>query len=229
MALTLADILNRVNDETGFVRPSAYAASTNTSERQLVAIANRSATALRTMPFTKRRATGTIAMTAATSYTLPTDFFEYVPDTAYMEDDITPVVWPVPEDLWNLYQTGGVTPAGMLLVRQLAGSLAILNPVNGVNLKFEYLSTNTIRATGGGSYKERFTADTDEWQLDDELIIMDIRWRWKKEKGIPDWQADAQDFAVYLRGVIGREFGAQTLVPTFGEPAGEPYTNLWVA
>jgi len=228
MALTLANILDRVLDETGLVRESAYIAGTTAATRQLVAIANRSATVLRTMPFTKRRALGTIAMTTALSYSLPSDFFEYIPDTAYMEDDSNPVYWGVPEDLWAQYQNGGITPSGTLFVRQYANALSVLNPVDGVNLLFEYLSNSPVRATSAGAYKERFTVDTDEWQLDDELIIMDVKWRYKKEKGYQDWQTDAQDFAVYLRSVLGREVGASTIAPTVSEHAGEPYTNLWV-
>ncbi len=228
MALTLASILDRVLDETGIARESAYVAGTTVAARQLVALANRSATMLRTMPFTKRRALGTIAMTAATSYSLPSDFFEYVADTAYMEDDSNPVFWPTPEDLWALYSNGGITPSGTLFVRQYAGALAVLNPVNGTNLLFEYMSNAPVRATAAGAYKERFSVDTDEWQLDDELVIMDIKWRFKKEKGFGDWQADAQDFAVYLKSVIGRDNGAATIAPGISEYAGEPYTNLWV-
>lgn len=228
MALTLANILDRVLDECGMVRESAYIAGTTAATRQLVALANRSATSLRTMPFTRRRATGTIAMTTATSYALPSDFFEYIPDTAYMEGDLETVVWPVPEDVWSLYQNGGVSPAGQLFVRQLGGSLAILNPVDGTDLLFEYLSNAVIRATAAGAYKERYTVDTDEWQLDDELAVLDVKWRFKKEKGFPDWQTDLQEFSVYLKNALGRDFGAMTITPTGYEPSGEPYTNLWV-
>ena len=228
MALTLSDILNRVLDESGFARESAYIAGTSVATRQLVALANRSATVLRDMPFTKRRANGTITMTTAVSYSLPSDFFEYVPDTAYMEDNSTPVCWPTPEDEWALYQNGGLSPSGVLYVRQFAGALAVINPVDGTDILFEYLSNACVRATAAGAYKERFTVDTDEWQLDDELIVMDVKWRFKKEKGFPDWQADAQDFAVYLRTVLGRDYGTGTIVPVEAPSDGSPYNRQWV-
>lgn len=229
MALTLANILDRVLDECGFAREAAYVAGTTVAARQLVALANRSALSLRTMPFTRRRATGTIAMTTATSYSLPSDFFEYIPDTAFMDGDSNPVVWPTPEEVWALYENGGITPAGALYVRQMAGALKVLNPVNGTDLLFEYLSNAVIRATSAGAYKERFTVDTDEFQLDDELIVLDVKWRFKKEKGIADWQTDLQEFSVYVKNALGRDFGAMTFTPGVSQYPGEPYTNLWVS
>lgn len=220
MASTVQSLLDRVMREIGFAVPSTYAST------QALALANRSATMLRTLPLTRRRATGTIAMTTATSYALPSDFFDYIPDTAYIEDNLNPVAWPIDVATWNQYKAGNVSPGATLFCRLIAGELAILNPIDGSNLLFEYNSNAVIQATGGGAYKQLFTLDTDEWLLDDELLTLDFRWRMKKEKG-QDWQPEAAEAQAYIRGAIGRANGARTITPVENWPLAEPYANLW--
>lgn len=63
-------------------------------------------------------------------------------------------------------------------------------PTAGWTWAFEYISEFPIQATGGGSYKLRFTADTDVILLPSTFVELDLTWRWKKAKGLPY----AQDF-----------------------------------
>ncbi len=222
MATTVKAIIDRVLLSAGFQTSTSYVST------QEMALANESARVLVQLPLTPRRIQGTIAMTVATTYSLPTDFFELVPDTVFMENNLNPVSWPTPPMVWDQYRAGNIQPGAVLFCRQFGGSLQILNPVNGVNLLFEYLSYNPIQATGGGAFKPLFTLDTDEWLQDDDLLAKDFKWRWKKEKGL-DWQADQADYVGYMRGMLGRTQGAMTIRPTQPWPAGEPYTNLWRA
>jgi hypothetical protein len=62
----------------------------------------------------------------------------------------------------------------------------LVNPVPtaGWTWAFEYMSEFPVQATGGGAYKKSFTADTDVILLNDAVVKADLRWRWKKEKGL---------------------------------------------
>src|SRR5690348_4305695 len=189
MSFTLTQILDAVNDRMAFARTADYIASTTLADRNLVAMANESASMLRTLPLTRLIRTGTIAMTTATTYTLPADFLEFTPDTGFMASNLTPVQWPTPPDVWNQYQAGNLAPGAVLYVRQIGSGLSVLNPVNGINLTFEYHSTYPIAATGAPTTpaKAQFTANTDVWLLDDELIVKDVKWRAEKHNGFDDW------------------------------------------
>lgn len=94
-------------------------------------------------------------------------------------------------------------------------------------LSFEYASKHPWLA--GAVTQESATADTDTWRLDRRLLQMAVKWRWKKEKGLPDWETDSQMFARYANALRGRDGGSKTL--RFGQSgaAPEPYANLWVA
>lgn len=221
MASTVQSLLDRTLREIGFSPLSTYV---NT---QALALANRGVTNIRTVePLTRRRLTGSISMTTATSYTLPTDFFEYIPNTAYIQDNLNPVALPIDEATWNQYKAGNVSPGATLFCRFIAGQLAILNPINGGTLLFEYNSNALIQATGGGAFKPLFTLDSDEWLLDDELVTLEFKWRYKKEKG-QDYQTDMMESQAYIRSAIGRANGARTITPVENWPLAEPYANLW--
>lgn len=230
MSLALSAILDRVLQECKLAKAAAYIAG-GPGELALVALAQRSATLLRQLHLSYPRVLGTINMTAALSYALPSDFYEYIPDTAFMQSNLQPVEWPTPDDVWNQLKIGAVQMGPMLRVRPFAGQLAVLNPVNGGVLQFEYLSKLPIAATATPTVpsKQYFTVDTDVWLLDDELIVMDLVWRHKQVSGLP-WETAFQDFNAYKDNLIARSQGARTLVP--GEnvpmPAEWPYTRQWV-
>ena len=101
------------------------------------------------------------------------------------------------------------------------------DPVAGEVITYEYLSSYPWKASGVN--QELATADTDEWRLDRRLLVLGVKWRWKKEKGIEDWQVDQQLYQRHLNMLRGRNEGARTI--QFGQPSEltyEPYTRLWV-
>lgn len=223
MPLSVLVIANAVLDECGFPSTSAVVGT------QIGTLIQRSASMIRGIPLSKPRRTGTIAMTGATTYALPTDFRELVPDTAFVVGNVNSVQWPCPPDLWALLKSGSVNPGAVLIVRQFGTDIQIHNPLNGNTLRFEYLSEALFTDSTGATPKERFTADTDLWALDDDLLILDLKWRWKKEKGVADWQIDAAEYRSYRNSLIAAENGSETI--SFSPPPDdmtvEPYTNLW--
>lgn len=120
---------------------------------------------------------------------------------------------------------GGEAPG--YRVRFIGGRVHVLDPVDGETITYEYLSAFPWRA--GSVNQELATADTDEWRLDRRLLALGVKWRWKKEKGMDDWQADQQLYQRHLSMLRGRDEGAKTIM--FGDPLHmslEPYARLWV-
>ena len=226
MSITLLAAVQAAAGESGFDVPSAVAGAT---DKTYLYCANAAIRRLRPYQWQKLVKSATITMSTATDYALASDFWAYVPDTLWSEGGIRPVNMPTTPNSWTILKSGiGLNP-GQFNCRFINDRLEVQNPQDGVELRYEYISKNALTDSAGTTAKESFTADTDKCVLDEELFIMDIKWRIKKEKGIDDWQADRQEFDNYLRYRMGVDAGSQVLYPnqTVNSPL-PPYTNTWV-
>ena len=77
------------------------------------------------------------------------------------------------------------TPSANYKVRFIGDRVHVQDPVDGETITYEYLSSYPWQASGVN--QELASADTDTWRLDRRLLILGVKWRWKKEKGIEDW------------------------------------------
>lgn len=221
---TLKQILDAVMGESGFLVPPNYAASSNQSDLQLLYLANAASDELRDLGLVQARRTASLFLTAATSYTLPEDFYSYVSDTAMV--GTRPVELPTTADQWA-YGTALGNAGARYRVRFLADGVSVLAPQTGDTITYEYVSSYPWTAASVG--QEQATADTDVWELDRRLLTMAVKWRWKKEKGMEDWQTDQAMFAAYVNKLRARNAGARTLQFTARDvSAPEPYADTWV-
>lgn len=75
-------------------------------------------------------------------------------------------------------------------------------------LVYGYITNNIVT----GADPTRFTADTDTFALDDELLRLSIIWNWKEEKGF-DFAADLAKYQERLEKQRFRDVGArQTII-----------------
>lgn len=103
------------------------------------------------------------------------------------------------------------------------GNLNIM-PVLPLNdtLSYGYISTNIVV----GADPTTFTADTDNFVLDDELLRLSIIWNWKESKGF-DFSADLAKYQERLEKQRFRDVGArQTIISGRGRyrwPTGQSF------
>lgn len=100
-------------------------------------------------------------------------------------------------------------------------------PAAGLDWRFEYVSKFPIQATAGGAFKERFTIDTDEIVLPKEIVLADLTWRWKKEKGI----SYAEDFNTaehMIEAAIGRSGGQKATLHMDNRGDGDAHPGISV-
>lgn len=177
------------------------------------------------------RKTATITMTSATLYDLPDDIKYYVSETMNAVDNERYIDFPAPTREFWYFKTH--SPQGILYkVRQVGDQLEILNPDSGTVIKFEYISSKVI--TGGVNSttktKAEFEDDTDVWTLDDELIILDLKWRYMAIKGVEGWEAQKMVFNEHLQRVVAQDGGSGAVdfcQPTEGRLS-VPYTDLYI-
>ena len=128
------------------------------------------------------RDSASIILTAATDYALPEDFHAYISDTAY--SGTFQANLPTSPQEWTRDEAIG-TPSAHYKVRFIGDRVHVADPISGETITYEYVSSSPWQASGVN--QEAATADTDTWRLDRRLLILGVKWRWKKEKGIEDW------------------------------------------
>lgn len=220
MSQDIKTLLNQVLGECGFVTQSAFFASTDPAVLQLCYIANATARTIRKYQWQYLVKTGTINLTTGTlTYALATDFYALVPDTMYRVGNYYPVDIPARHDYWAQLKSAGAV--GFVYECRIMGNLLnVINPTTGDSLRYEYFSTNPVIRASGSTPSDTFAADGDTWQLDDELFVRDVKWRFKREKGFDDWQVDLEDFKSYAAYKRGVDSGAQTV--HFSRPSYSP-------
>jgi len=237
---TLKQLLDQVNAEAGFDVPQQYFQNPDTNILQLIAIANRSAVTLRDMRLQLLIRHGSVLMENGTtafttdgriqSFNLPADYYGLVPDTTYQSGRLDNVILPSSAPVWAylISRMGNVTLP--IRCRIIQDKLMVFSPEVGQTIEFEYVSKYTIRgADNDVQLLSEFTTDRDVWLLDDPLIELDIKWRYKREKGL-DWQDDYQSFVLYSNELRARDGGSRTVGWPKDYPfPNEPFTNLYVA
>lgn len=106
----------------------------------------------------------------------------------------------IPKTFWNLSTgiqvNGSISPEDTQRLKALSNSSAFTNfrqvgtqlhfiPVvaAGLLFRFEYRTRYLVRGADN-VLKQYFTADTDTTLLPDVLHLLDLRWRWRQEKGL---------------------------------------------
>lgn len=227
---TLKEMLDNVMLESGMDTETVYFTSADDAVIRLTALANRAATKLSAgFNWQRMRATYLLTMTAATEYDLPSDFRALIPDTGFADSFFAPVDFATDPSLWAYLQSNFASVGPRYRLRILNGKIAIHDPEAGVGIKFEYLKNTPVLATDGTTYKKKFTADNDTFILDDDLLEMDLIWRYKKLLSL-DWQADRADFHDYHKTTKGQDAGAKTILGMDEEYhiPGTPYTDLYI-
>lgn len=146
-------------------------------------------------------ATGTEIVFAKDTYALPDDFDRYIgqtwwdrtnfwrligPDSPQQDEYVRSGIFATgPRRRWR--QIGRKPSAWRIWPPPFAGGA----PAPGA-LVFEYISKNWA-VGANGTTKPLFTADTDEPLLDDQLIIMGVKWRMWQIKGF-DYAALQQEY-----------------------------------
>lgn len=224
MALTLKNMLDAVMLEAGMDTEAEYATSDVDAVKRLMYLANRAVDTLAMWPWQALRKTYTFTLTSATSYALPEDFQALLPDTTYDDSTMFGVDIPADDSEWAYLQSQSAGSDYRVKARILGGTLRVYQPNAGDTVRLEYLSSFAVQDSGGTA-KQRFTADTDTTKLDDELVIRDTLWRYKKLMGL-EFETDLMETKAYEKTLHGMSGGSKTIIPCQRDSTG-PYYDLW--
>lgn len=224
---TLKAILDIALGSVGVTVPTTWIGSNNLATANLVkAIANQSVLTLREYNLQKQTREYSFTLSSASdTYALPADFLNIVPDTMWIQQSLWRVDFPTDPTIWAYLRASAGPPGIWVHCRLINGFFQFYEPQDGLVVGFEYYSNAMIQDGTTGEPKQLFTQDSDVWLLDDALIIADIKWRYKEQKGL-DYQLDYKLYQDRLRDFLGTQIGAKTIMPH--DPWNpEPMCNLW--
>ncbi len=89
---------------------------------------------------------------------------------------------------------------------RIRGGDLIANPVPAVGhtWAFEYMTWNWITDSAGANPIQYFTDDTDLMLLPEAILMMGLRWRWKKEKGF-EYAEDMRTYELLVANALSRD------------------------
>jgi hypothetical protein len=134
---------------------------------------------------------------------------------------------PTTPEVWAMLTSISGIASLPVRARIYGNELHIINPTAGATINAEYFSNGAILGAGTVVMQSSFTNDGDQWRLDDRLFQLEVKWRFKQEKGLPDWQVALQDAANRRNTVRARQTGNSSIVPNRETVTGQPYANLW--
>ncbi len=136
--------------------------------------------------------------------------FRYIKmDTLWDRNDNLPIAL-MGSNTWQALKA--LASTGPRFRYRLRGGHLLVNPTPtaGHTWAFEYLSKNWILGIDGTTYKQYFTLDTDTILLPEDLVMLGLRWSWKKEKGL-DYAEDFEAYEWQVKTDLARDGGKETL------------------
>lgn len=215
--MTLLTMMGDVRNAMGFSAPTAVMSSTDTMILELLAMANTSGKSLVTafpwQEITKQQLfTSTAAFSQGSFQSLCTDndFNRIVNNTLWNRSQILRGTGPITGVEWQNNQAASAA-APFPKFRIWQGQLFIgpSVPTAGDTWAFEYVSNNWCEGALGTG-QNAWVADTDTGILSEELMKLDIIWRWKASKSL-EYADDKANFDDQFNLRTGQTTGAREL------------------
>jgi hypothetical protein len=192
--MTLLSIVADASVILGLPEPSAVASSTDPATKKLMRFANQAGKELMRyhdwQALIVEQEFAALATEEQTNAIPPVDYDRLV---------YNPVVWdrsahlqlagPTPQRYWSLIKSGiGSGVSGYW--RLIGGQMHVLPVMTAGNtLAFEYISKRWARSAGGDPQRE-FLADTDTSLVSEDLLILELVWRFRHSRGFAQYAED---------------------------------------
>ena len=152
----------------------------------------------------------TVAAEIQTNTPIPVDLDRFIPDTFFNRTQQRNMIGPITPQEWQAIKSMPTLGFVYLSFRQRQGQFIITPvPPAGDEIDYEYVSSYYAQSSAAVA-KAEFTSDDDTSFLDEEMLKLGLRWRWKQAKGLEY----GQDFDTYereLEAKAGNDGGARAL------------------
>ena len=151
-------------------------------------------------------------------YQLPEDYQELVDGTIWDRNSYREARGPLSPREWQsiksgLIETTSITPNFRLRrSRQGTGRSFFIDPVpsSSETLVIEYTSNHWLTNSTGDTFRSKIVADTDEPLFDDDLVTLDLEWRFKQSRGL-SFAAELAEFEIERDRRFGKDPGPRKI------------------
>lgn len=228
MARTLLEIVQDACREVGQPRPSVVTSATSDTPLRMMSLLN---TAGRNLAiehdWTALTDVETFTPLAQESQTghPPADFLKFSSEAAMWDiNNQRPLIGPLALDKWMRL----VVDAQQSIDKYwtvIGGTIRILPaPAVTDSFTYSYQSKNWV-ISAASALKASFTADDDQPRLDDELLVLELIWRWKQSIGV-DYAEDMSNAGRRKETVIAADRGNRIINLSRPQLGGIP-ENYW--
>lgn len=157
--------------------------------------------------------TGTgVALTfGQNAYAMPADFNYFITQTFWDGNFRWQLLGPLEAQEKNVLKYG-ISPVGPRRRFWIRNNLMYINPTptdNGTVIAYDYFS-NGWCASAGGTAQTKFGADTDNYVLDNDCLVLGMKWRYLHAKGL-EYGEDKQIYENACERVMARNGGERDL------------------
>ena len=230
--MSLLTIVQNFCRRTKLPVPSTVMGSTDTQVLQILALLEEEGNDLAARGSWQELTFETSVTTTAnesqgTMDTLCPNGFRYIKNqTIWSRTRRLPVCGPLDAQEWQMLKALFVN--GPYYRFRIRGNELLVNPTPPADESWywEYVSQNWILGADLTSYRQYFSLDTDTVILPETLVLMGLRWRWKKEKGL-DYAEDMRTYEMQIKDAMGRDGGKRVLHADGGSSKG-PAPGIFV-
>jgi hypothetical protein len=219
--MSLLTIIQDATDLLSLARPAVVTSSVDATVRQLLSLANEEGKELAARYAWQALTVEATFVTSATpeqAPAIPADLDRFVANSFFNRTTRLPVVGPVTPQQWQALQAQPALGRVVLAFRQRSGQFLITpTPPAGQTIAYEYLSKNWAKSAAGQG-KPRFMQDDDQTYLDEWLLTLGVRWRFRKSKGL-DYAEDFETYEANVAQAMARDGGTTAISIEGGCPA----------
>ena len=145
---------------------------------------------------------------AQEAYPLPSDFGWLIAQTEWDRSFRWQLLGPLDAQEWQVIKSG-ISPVGPRMRFRIMGGQFYINPVGSSSsvytdtIAFEYVSRNWVTSNLGVA-KSLVTADSDTVTFDEDLLQLDVKWRYMQAKGL-DFETHGKIWQAAFARKTGRD------------------------
>ncbi len=216
--MSLLTIIQRVCRLVSLPVPSTVVDSSDLVIQQLYALANEEgeelADAYDWQKLRRQHLFNTVA-TAAQSSAVPADWNRFISNSFFNRSTRRSMIGPITPQQWQAIQAQPQLNRVFLAFIERDGQFLVTpSPSAGQQIAYEYVSKYWARSAALVP-QEEFLADTDGTYLDEKLITLGVRWRWKAANGL-DYAEDYRTYQTERNQKMARD-GGNTEINTTGD------------
>jgi hypothetical protein len=207
--MSLTTIVEDMTGQVGITNPTFLVGSSDTSARQLLRFAQLAGDTL-----LQDHAWGQLIRRNTFSQSATFDDFDrfYPVSSIWDVNRSRPLAGPLNQEEWNNLLVRNIT-GGEKYWTMYQGSIWIYPAPEATDeFTFSYVTSNWIRPVDGADVP-RWSADTDESLIPDQLIVLSMVWRWKQSKSL-DYAEDLSTFERTRERLMARDRGPRLISTT---------------